>query len=229
MKSILVFGVGFLAQFLFFARTIVQWFKSENEGKVISPVLFWQLSLLAAILMFVYGILRNDPAILLGQFLTYFIYIRNLQLKHAWKKIPPALRLFFVLLPGLFPGWLLLDRSASFSGLINNEDIGTVLMIWGIAGQLLFNTRFIYQWIYSETRKDSVLPLGFWIISLGGAVMIFIYSIFREDPVLFLAHSLGIFLYIRNLMLYSNQASLFDRINIPFVNKLIRHVSKKIK
>ena len=229
MKSILVFGVGFLAQFLFFARTIVQWFKSEDEGKVISPVLFWQLSLLAAILMFVYGILRNDPAILLGQFLTYFIYIRNLQLKHAWKKIPPALRLFFVLLPGLFPGWLLLDRSASFSGLINNEDIGTVLMIWGIAGQLLFNTRFIYQWIYSETRKDSVLPLGFWIISLGGAVMIFIYSIFREDPVLFLAHSLGIFLYIRNLMLYSNQASLFDRINIPFVNKLIRHVSKKIK
>jgi lipid-A-disaccharide synthase-like uncharacterized protein len=79
MKNIFIFGIGFLAQILFLGRTIVQWFKSEQEGKVTSPTLFWHMSLFAAIMMFIYGILRRDAAILIGQFFTYFIYIRNLQ------------------------------------------------------------------------------------------------------------------------------------------------------
>ena len=87
MNSILIFSVGFLGQILFFSRTILQWFKSENEGEVISPVIFWQISLVASQIMQLYGILRNDFAILLGQFIVYFIYVRNLQFKNAWKKI----------------------------------------------------------------------------------------------------------------------------------------------
>ncbi len=87
MDNILTICIGFLAQGLFFTRTIAQWFKSEQEGKVISPTIFWQISLVASLLMFTYGVLRNDFAIVIGQTLVYAIYIRNLQLKNAWKEI----------------------------------------------------------------------------------------------------------------------------------------------
>jgi lipid-A-disaccharide synthase-like uncharacterized protein len=87
MNTYLIFGLGFFAQMLFFTRTIVQWFKSEKEGEIISPVIYWQISLAASILMLIYGILRNDFSIILGQSIVYIIYIRNLQLKNAWKNV----------------------------------------------------------------------------------------------------------------------------------------------
>ena len=76
MSDAYIYGVGFLAQGLFSARLIVQWIKSEKAGKSLSPTLFWQLSILASWMLFLYGLLRNDFAILLGQVISYFIYIR---------------------------------------------------------------------------------------------------------------------------------------------------------
>ena len=87
MESILIISLGFFAQGLFFIRTIAQWFKSEKEGEVISPVIYWQISLVASIMMLTYGILRHDFAIVMGQSLVYGIYIRNLQLKNVWKQM----------------------------------------------------------------------------------------------------------------------------------------------
>ena len=75
-----IFAIGFLAQLLFSARLISQWFLSEKSKKVETPVLFWKLSLIASILLFTYGYLREDFAIMLGQFLIYGIYWRNLDL-----------------------------------------------------------------------------------------------------------------------------------------------------
>jgi lipid-A-disaccharide synthase-like uncharacterized protein len=103
-------------------------------------------------------------------------------------------------------------------------------MIWGSAGQLIFTFRFVYQWIYSENRKDSVLPLGFWIISTVGSLMIFTYAIYRLDPVLFAAHSLGLFVYVRNIFLSFGKSSLFSTLNkSPFLAKVIHEVSSRIK
>ena len=95
---------------------------------------------------------------------------------------------------------------------------------------MVFISRFFYQWIYSENRKESVLPLGFWIISTVGSLMIFTYSISRLDPVLFAAHSLGLFIYTRNILLHYGKGSLFLKLNkIPLLNKIIGKVSSKIK
>lgn len=230
MNDILIYSLGFLSQVLFFGRTIAQWFKSEHEGEVISPVIFWQLSLAASILMLIYGILRNDFAIVLGQFIVYIIYIRNLQLKHAWQKMHFIARFLTLILPLVCLAWLFLGDSYNFNSIINNKDVSVLLMIWGSAGQLVFTFRFIYQWIYSENRKDSVLPLGFWIISTFGSLMIFIYSIFRLDPVLFLAHSLGLFIYIRNILLHYGKTGLFTRLNNnPAIKEKIQKISDRIK
>ena len=83
----------------------------------------------------------------------------------------------------------------------HNENIGLTLLIWGVVAQVVFTFRFVYQWIYSERRKVSSLPKGFWILSLCGSIMILIYAIFRLDPVLFIGQIFGATVYIRNLFI----------------------------
>jgi lipid-A-disaccharide synthase-like uncharacterized protein len=228
MNNILIIGLGFLAQGLFFIRTIAQWFKSEQEGEVISPIIYWQISLLASILMLSYGILRDDFAIVLGQFLVYSIYIRNLQLKKAWQKMHWISKSLAIIVPIIYLAWLI--SSDNFSSIFNNKDISLFWMIWGTTAQIVFISRFFYQWLYSENKKESVLPLGFWIISTVGSLMIFTYSISRLDPVLFAAHSLGLFIYTRNILLHYGKGSLFNKLNkISFLNKIFNKVSDKIK
>ncbi len=229
MKDYLIFIIGFIAQILFFARTIVQWFKSEHEGQVISPTLFWKISLLASVLMLIYGILRNDAAILIGQILVYFIYIRNIQLKGDWRKMGLATRLAIVAAPIIIIGYLFAGTGYSLATFFKNTDIPLWLMVWGISAQLIFIFRFFYQWIYSEAKKESMLPLGFWVISIAGSTMILIYGIFRLDPVLVFSHCLGLFMYYRNLLIHFNKKSLFSRLNIPVFNKLVAFVSGKIE
>lgn len=229
MSNWLIFALGFFAQILFFARTILQWFKSEHEKEIISPVIFWQLSLVASILMLIYGILRNDFSVILGQLLVYYIYIRNLQLKNAWRILPKVIRILALIMPVLILIPLLYNDTYNFSTIFNNHEVASWLMIVGTVGQLIFTFRFIYQWIYSEREKESLLPLGFWIISVSGSLIIFVYSIFRRDPVLFLSHLLGLFVYVRNILIYYGKTGFLSKFeNIPFMKKIFDKIGKKL-
>jgi lipid-A-disaccharide synthase-like uncharacterized protein len=205
MNQYLVFSIGFLAQILFSARQLTQWISSEKAGKILSPLLFWQLSILASFILMVYGILRNDLAIILGQCITYTIYIRNLHYHGFWKKIPALLRILALVFPGLAVCWLLTGETYNFQKLLANEDIPFYLMVWGIVGQFVFTFRFVYQWLYSEKRKQSVLPIGFWIISIIGSFMVLSYAIIRKDPVLFSGQLFGFIVYSRNILIWVRQ------------------------
>lgn len=214
LSGLLIFGLGFVAQFMFFARTIVQWFKSEKAGKVLSPVLFWQISLVASILMLVYGILRKDFAIILGQFITFFIYIRNLQLQGEWKKIPAYFRIIISLMPIACMAWMVLSGNYSLHSILNNEAIARWLLIFGIVAQIIFTFRFVFQWLVAEKNKASSLPLGFWYFSVIGAVMTIFYAILRRDPVLLMGNLGGLIMYLRNLILHYTGKGIFDL--LPF-------------
>ena len=85
--------------------------------------------------------------------------------------------------------------------LFKNEDIPLLLLLWGSIGQILFTFRFVYQWVYSERMKESHLPLGFWMLSLTGSLMILSYAIFRKDPVLLLGQLFEFIIYTRNIIL----------------------------
>ncbi len=61
--------------------------------------------------------------------------------------------------------------------------------------------RFLVQWLASEKAKKSVIPISFWYFSIGGALILLIYSIYRLDPVFILGQSTGLFIYLRNLIL----------------------------
>lgn len=205
MSDWLIYSIGFLAQILFSSRLIVQWVTSEKQRKVITPTLFWTLSLIASFLLFIYGYLRNDFAIMLGQTMTYFIYIRNLQLQRQWERIHWSVRAMLYIIPTLIAIYYFNNNVMDKELLFRNELIPRWLLWLGIISQVVFTLRFVYQWLYSEFKKVSALPLGFWLLSLAGSILILIYAIYRRDPVLFIGHLLGSIIYIRNLILLHGQ------------------------
>ncbi len=170
-----------------------------------SPLLFWQLSIVASFIFMIYGILRRDLAIIAGQSITYGVYIRNLHYQGSWQRMPALFRILGYLFPLIAILWLLLGDSYSFNNILFNKQIPFKLMLWGVAGQLVFTGRFVYQWLYIERVKESVFPMGFWVISLAGSFMVISYAIFRRDPVLFIGQIFGVVVYGRNLRLYYRQ------------------------
>jgi lipid-A-disaccharide synthase-like uncharacterized protein len=69
----------------------------------------------------------------------------------------------------------------------------------GLLGQALFSARFLVQWIASERRKQSVVPVQFWYFSVGGGLTLLAYAIYRQDPVFIIGQGTGLFVYARNL------------------------------
>lgn len=74
-------------------------------------------------------------------------------------------------------------------------------LIVGLTAQGFFASRFLVQWIVSEKRKESVMPLYFWYSSVVGGLLLLVYAIHILDPVFILGQSMGLIIYTRNLIL----------------------------
>lgn len=201
----MIYLLGFVSQLLFFSRSLHQWFMSERAGKVVSPTIYWVFSIIASYIFCIYGWFRNDFSILLGQVISYYIYIWNLNANGVWAKFHAALKAILILTPLCAIGFVLNNASYFVHNFLSNIHIPLWLLIFGSVGQVIFTLRFVYQWIYSVRRNESVLPLGFWIISLAGAGIIVIYGIIRLDPILILGQSIGFIAYSRNIILYRKE------------------------
>lgn len=204
-NPILILAIGFLAQGFFSARILVQWVLSERARHVLSPAIFWVLSVAGAYLLCLYGWMRNDFAIILGQILSYYIYLWNLNIKNIWQKLPVLLRAILLLTPIIVFCFLAGNAKEFAARFLHNDDIPLQLLLFGATGQVLFTLRFVYQWIYSRRERISRLPAGFWFISLAGSLSILCYGIIRHDIVLITGQSFGIIAYIRNLVLIKNE------------------------
>jgi len=77
----------------------------------------------------------------------------------------------------------------------------------GFAGQVVFMSRMIVQWIAAERQRDAVIPLAFWWLSLAGGLISLAYAIHKLDPVFMVAQGLGTLVYLRNLMLIHRHAT----------------------
>lgn len=202
MPGYLIYTLGFIAQILFSWRFVEQWFISEKQKKVSIPTYFWAISLTASFLMFVYGYLRNDFPIMMGQSFGYFIYIRNMQLEGKWNKLPLWIRWFLWLFPAAIVIYSYNNNTYDIHNLFSKDNMPLWLLLSGSISQLIFTLRFVYQWLYSERRKESSLPFGFWILSITGSTLIIAYAIIRKDPVLLSGHIFGAVAYIRNITIY---------------------------
>jgi lipid-A-disaccharide synthase-like uncharacterized protein len=87
--------------------------------------------------------------------------------------------------------------------------------VLGFAGQAFFGSRFVVQWIASERRSESIIPLSFWILSLLGGVLLLVYAIHRRDPVFILGQGGGLLVYSRNLVLIRRKRDASRNAGVP--------------
>jgi len=96
---------------------------------------------------------------------------------------------------------VLVDLSRAFGAYLTDVFVTRAdwWLILGFAAQALFTARFLVQWIASERAGHSVIPLAFWIFSIGGGVLLLIYALYRRDAVFIAGQAFGLFVYLRNL------------------------------
>src|SRR5258708_38669250 len=99
-------------------------------------------------------------------------------------------------------------RSAVMTDLFNNlanylHDVFIVKfdawVVLGFVAQGFFTMRFLVQWIASERARASVIPVAFWVLSIGGGLLLLIYALYRRDPVFIVGQGFGLLVYVRNL------------------------------
>ena len=85
--------LGFVAQFFFMMRFVVQWIASERAGRSVVPTAFWVFSIGGGLMLLGYAVYRKDPVFILGQAFGVFVYLRNLHfvLRDRGKGGPVAL------------------------------------------------------------------------------------------------------------------------------------------
>ena len=141
---------------------------------------------------------------MLGQIIGYCAYVWNLDAKGVWRPLGrwrPVVAGLLLLVPATVVGIVAARWPEVREALFHNGAIPRWLLILGVVGQVVFSLRFLYQLFYSARRGESLLPAGFWLISLTGSLLILTYGILRRDPVVILAQSFGLVTYVRNLML----------------------------
>jgi lipid-A-disaccharide synthase-like uncharacterized protein len=74
-------------------------------------------------------------------------------------------------------------------------------LVFGLIGQIIFTTRFLLQWLYSEYKRRSAMPMAFWYTSVLGGLILFCYACHKEDPVFMIGQAGGLLIYLRNLQL----------------------------
>ena len=72
---------------------------------------------------------------------------------------------------------------------------------FGFVGQAVFFSRFMVQWIASERAGKSIIPIHFWILSIVGSLILFVFAIHEKELVWILGYSVNSVVYIRNMML----------------------------
>lgn len=96
-------------------------------------------------------------------------------------------------------------------------DVFVIRLDWwawvGLLAQALFTGRFLVQWLASEKAGRSVIPFSFWVLSIGGGLMLLVYALYRKDPVFILGQSLGVVIYIRNIVLVMRERRALKAVN----------------
>lgn len=71
----------------------------------------------------------------------------------------------------------------------------------GFSGLGLYQSRWLVQWLHSEKHKESRVPVAFWWLSIGGALLCLLYFLRQQDSVGVAGYVFSVVPYTRNLML----------------------------
>lgn len=211
-SPIWVYLLGLCGMAIYGTRIVVQWYLSEKSKRVESPGIYWVMSSIGAIVLYIYGWLRKDFSIIFGESLSYYIYMWNIGIMGLYKRVPKVLIVLQALFPLVILALISQDFQSFSQNFLHNEAVPPKLLWFGIAGQFTYEIRSVYQLVYSMKRKRSILPLGHWLLAVAGSVMIIAYGIIRHDWVLVIGQFAVVF-SIRNIMIYF-QAKRREKMNL---------------
>lgn len=188
--------VGWLSQACFFGRMALQWWHTRKaQGRVVTPRLFWVLSILGALLGATYAWLKvQDVVFAAGYASTLVIYSRNLRLDRTPGRGLPssAVLTLTLLLVAVVIGALASDPKVRSSW---DQELWHWLLI-GVVGQFIWQSRFIHQWIATERHGEVAMPRSFFAISFVGGVLMLAYSAHKGDLPLIVGQVPGPLLYL---------------------------------
>ena len=196
-----VYLLGLMGMSVYGVRIVVQWYISEKSRRIESPGIYWIMSSIGAVILYIYGWLRKDFSIIFGESLSYYIYMWNISVMGLYKKVPKVLIIIQALFPLAIIALIAQDLPTFVSTFLKNDAVPPDLLWFGIMGQFIYEVRSVYQLFYSMKKKESVLPLGYWLMAVVGSLMIIAYGIIRHDWVLVIGQFAIIF-SVRNIMLY---------------------------
>lgn len=220
-----LYPLGFVSSLAFTARFFIQWLDSEKKKQSIVTPLFWKLSLLGNVALWIHSIIQFQLHVAFIQVGNAVISWRNLNLIRT---SPPPFQLTIVfaflfaglsltlLLFGIQMNWEWEDgalqswfRIPSWLGYGTKDSIPWEWHAVGFSGLILFNSRFWVQWWLAEKHRKSYLSTSFWWMSLSGDLLCLVYFTILGDMVNFIGPAFGLIPYLRNLMLlYKNPKTL---------------------
>ena len=171
-----VYLLGLAGMAIYGVRIVVQWYLSEKAHEVVSPGIYWVMSSIGAIVLYIYGWLRKDFSIIFGESIGYYIYMWNIAIMGLYKNTPRWVFVAQALFPVLIIGLMLRDLPAFTHDFLMNDKVPPGLLALGMLGQFTYEIRGVYQLVYSMKRKESILPLGHWILAVAGSLMIIWFS-----------------------------------------------------
>lgn len=202
--------LGALATIIFCSRFYLQWYYSERQGESVVPIGFWYLSGIGSILFLIYGGITQSTVGVLSHAFNIIIYGRNLI--HIWREQGKLSKNMSLLVHSIIAIIVLAAIATllwtSFQEYEDTRNLATkernTIWFWialGVIGQGLFACRFVVQWLVTEAKRKSVMPVLFWYISVLAALLKggshigqvewwFAISVFLPMPV-----------YLRNLVL----------------------------
>jgi len=101
----------------------------------------------------------------------------------------------------LFRGSLDVQAHFELQGETRVVTFDQLWLAFGLLGQLIFGARFVVQWIASERKQESHIPIVFWYLSIVGGIITTAYAIHKRDAVFIIGQGAGLVVYVRNLML----------------------------
>jgi lipid-A-disaccharide synthase-like uncharacterized protein len=203
--------IGAAGALVFYSRFYVQLYYSERAGKSTSPAIFWYLSSIGSVSLFLYGVLLQSPLGVLAHCFNVVIYARNLV--HIWREhgsltrsrrtaanvaIAVSVIAAVTLLAYTWFGEFQQTRDAHPKEAIT----AWLWILLGVGGQVLFACRFMLQWAVTEARRKSTFPMAFWYISIVASVLQILAFGSRGEWVYALGLLSTLPVYVRNIWLH---------------------------
>lgn len=206
LEKVALGALGGAGQICFFFRFLIQWLASERVKRSIVPSVFWRLSLLGSVLMAVYAWLGpHDVVFAAGYVFNMVVYVRNLALAGGGAKGLKPLPLTLIALAFAGGAAWAFNHDPKVAEILKNDS--AIWIAFGISGQIIWNSRFLLQWIIAERRGRAELPPVFFVVSLFGSVLILTYAIHGGDVILIAGQIPGPIVYGRNLVLQRRAAA----------------------